>query len=304
MKKIIYIAGALMLLFPALAGAQALPFTAADYDAASLGKAGTNLTETGSIANASFSNAAAIPFSESKFDVSAGYAMWQPSAVSSNAINAGAAFNVNNKFGVAVGFLYGMNQAYDITNESGAVSGKFTPKDMHINAGLAWRFMPVLSLGVNVGYATNTLAKDHLDGALTADVFLMTKISDIKATLGVSNLGTGITSNTGVKFSLPASVALGVGYEKTFAQKHGIDVSLDADYFFKGGFAASVGAEYTFNDLVCARAGYRYGGNTVIPSFASVGLGAKFAGVKLDVAYLVASGAMKNTLALSVGYSF
>jgi opacity protein-like surface antigen len=154
-----------------------------------------------------------------------------------------------------------------------------------------------------VEYASNTLAEDHLDGAFNADVFLMTKISGIKATLGVANLGTGITSGD-MKFSLPASAVLGVGYEKTFAQKHGIDVSLDADYFFKGGFAASVGAEYTFNDLVSARAGYRYGGNTVIPSYASVGVGAKFAGVKLDVAYLIASGAMKNTLALSLGYSF
>jgi opacity protein-like surface antigen len=304
MKKIIYIAGALMLLFPALAGAQALPFTAADYDAASLGKAGTNLTETGSIADASFSNAAAIPFSDSKFDVSAGYVIWQPSAVKSNIVNVGAAYNANNKFGIALGFMYGMNQPYDITNESGAVKGQYTPTDMRINAGLSWRFIPVLSLGVNVEYASNTLAEDHLDGAFNADVFLMTKISGIKATLGVANLGTGITSGTGVKFSLPASAVLGVGYETTFAQKHGVDVSLDADYFFKGGFAASVGAEYTFNDLVSARAGYRYGGNTVIPSYASVGVGAKFAGVKLDVAYLIASGAMKNTLALSLGYSF
>ena len=108
-----------MLLFPALAGAQALPFTAADYDAASLGKAGTNLTETGSIANASFANAAAIPFSDSKFDVSAGYVMWQPTAVKSNVVNVGAAYNANNKFGVAVGFMYGMNQPYDITDGSG-----------------------------------------------------------------------------------------------------------------------------------------------------------------------------------------
>ena len=303
MKKIIYIAGALMLLFPALAGAQALPFTAADYDAASLGKAGTNLTETGSIANASFANAAAIPFSDSKFDVSAGYVMWQPTAVKSNVVNVGAAYNANNKFGVAVGFMYGMNQPYDITDGSGAVKGQYTPTDMRINAGLAWRFLPVLSLGVNVEYASNTLAEEHLDGVFNADVFLMTKISGIKATLGVANLGTGINSGD-LKFSLPASAVLGVGYEKTFAQKHGVDVSVDADYFFKGGFAASVGAEYTFNDLVSARAGYRYGGNTLIPSYASVGAGVKFMGIKLDLAYLIGSGAAANTLALSLGYTF
>lgn len=304
MKKIIYIAGALMLLFPALAGAQALPFTAADTDAASLGKAGANLTQTESIAYSSFSNAAAIPFSDSKFDASVGYTMWQPSAVKANIVNFGAAYNVKNKFGLALGFMYGMNQPYDITNDGGAVKGQYTPTDMRINAGLSWRFLPILSLGVNVEYASNTLAKDHLDGAFNADVYLMTKISGLKATVGVANLGTGITSSNGVKFSLPAHASVGLGYEMNFAQIHDIDLALDADYFFKGGFAASLGAEYTFNDLASVRAGYHYGGKAVIPSYASVGAGVKFVGIKLDVAYLIASGAMKNTLAVGLGYSF
>ena len=61
MKKIIYIAGALMLLFPALSSAQALSYTAAETDAASLGTAGANLTQTHSIAGAAFSNVAAVP---------------------------------------------------------------------------------------------------------------------------------------------------------------------------------------------------------------------------------------------------
>ena len=304
MKKIIYIAGALMLLFPALAGAQALPYTAAEFDAVSLGTAGANLTQTSSIANASFSNAAAIPFAEDKFDVAAGYTMWQPSSVNTTMMTAGAAFNLNNKFGVALGMMYGMNPAYDITDAGGAVKGQYKPTDMFFNAGLAWRFLPILSLGVNVGYASNSLAEDHLDGALVADVFLMTKISDLKATVGVANLGTGISSIGGQKFSLPSCASLGLGYEKTFAQKHGVDVSLDADYYFKGGVAAAFGAEYTFNDLATVRAGYRYGGTTPVPSYASVGAGAKFMGIKLDLAYLIASGPAKNTLAVSLGYSF
>ena len=101
MKKIIYIAGALMLLFPALSGAQALSYTAADTDAASLGTAGANLAQTHSIAGAAFSNVAAVPFSDAKFDAAAGFTMWQPSSVKSNMINVGAAYNMKNKLGVA-----------------------------------------------------------------------------------------------------------------------------------------------------------------------------------------------------------
>ena len=293
-----------MLLFPALADAQALPFTAAETDAASLGTAGANLTQTDAIANASFSNAAAIPFSDAKMDVAAGYTMWQPSAVGSNMINVGAAYNMNNKFGVAVGFLYGMNPAYDITDAGGAVKGQFKPSDMHMNVGLAYRFLPFLSVGANVGFATSSLAKDYSYGALAADVYAMAQFSGLKVTAGVANVGTSVKAKNGTAFSLPGSVALGAGYEMAFADVHSVDVLLDADYYFSGWFAAAAGATYTYNDLVVVRAGYRYGGASPIPSYASVGAGVKFAGAKLDLAYMIGSSAMKNTLALSLGYTF
>ena len=293
-----------MLLFPALAGAQALPFTAAETDAASLGTAGANLVQTDAIANASFSNAAAIPFSDAKMDVAAGYTMWQPTGVGSNMINVGAAYNMNNKLGVAVGFLYGMNPAYDITDASGAVKGQFKPSDMHMNVGVAYRFLPFLSVGANVGYATSSLAKDYSYGALAADVYAMVQFSGLRVTAGVANVGTSVKAKNGTAFSLPTSVALGAGYEMAFADVHSVDVLLDADYYFGGWFAAAAGAAYTYNDLVVVRAGYRYGGASPIPSYASVGAGVKFAGAKLDLAYLIGSSAMKNTLAVTLGYTF
>ena len=293
-----------MLLFPVLAGAQALPFTAAETDAVSLGTAGANLTQTGSIANASFSNAAAIPFSDAKMDVAAGYTMWQPSAVGSNILNVGAAYNMNQRFGVTVGFLYGMNPEYDLTDASGVVKGQFKPSDIHVNIGLAYRLLPCLSLGANVGYATSALAEKQSYGAFAADVFAMAKFGGVKVTAGVANVGTSVTSSRGVKYGLPASVAVGAGYEATFADKHAVEALLDADYYFSGSFAAAAGASYTYGDLVTVRAGYRYGGKSPIPSYASVGAGVKYFGIKFDLAYLIASGAAKNTLALSLGYSF
>lgn len=293
-----------MLLLPAVAGAQVLPFTAVETDAVSLGKAGTDLVEIGSVANASFSNAAVIPFYGAKFDVSAGYTMWQPAAVGANKINVGAAFNVKQKFGVAVGFMYGMHKDYTGTTSGGGTVDTFAPKDMHVNVGLAWRFLPFMSLGANVGYASSALTADHSYGAVDADVFLMAKFSGVKVTAGIANIGSKVTAANGAKFSLPTSVAVGAGYTKTFALKHRLDVMLDADYYLQDGFAASVGAEYAFNGLASVRAGYRYGGNTAVPSYASVGAGIKLIGIKLDVAYLIASGPMKNTLAVGLGYTF
>ncbi len=303
MKKIFsYVAGAMLLLIPVASGAQALPFVAADYDAASLGTAGANLTGVSSIAHSAFVNAAAIPFSSSKMDVAAGYTMWKPT--SGNVINVAGAYNANGKLGVAAGLVYGMNPAYDVTNDSGTSKKTFSPSDMQINAGISYRFMPYLSVGANIGYATQSLAPEVSYGSVTADVFAMAKFSDYRVTAGVANLGSGVKSSNGTKWGLPASAALGLGYGKQFAEVHGVDAMLDLDYFFKGGVAASFGASYTYNDLAVVRVGYRYGGNTVIPSYASVGAGVKFMGIKFDLAYLVGSKTLGNTLALSLGYTF
>ena len=303
MKKIFsYVAGAIMLLTPVASGAQVLPFVAADYDAVSLGTAGANLANTNSIANAAFVNAAAIPFSSDRVDVSAGYTMWKPTG--GNVLNFAGAFNSGQKFGAALGVVYGTNPAYDITNSSGTSRETFSPTEMQINAGFAWRLLSNVSFGANVGYASNALSPDVTYSSINADVFAMAVISDLKVTAGIANLGGGVKAADGTKWSLPTSLALGVGYGMEFAQVHGVNFLFDADYFLKGGIAASFGAEYAFDNMVFARAGYRYGGASVVPSYASVGAGVKFAGAKLDLAYLIGAGTINNTLALSLGYSF
>ncbi len=307
MKNIIsYIAGTLLLLLPSLAGAQALPFTVFDTDPVILAKGGAGLTETTSVSHSAFTNSASVPFSENTLDVSAGYMLWQPSASKSNVISVGAAYNLKNKLGIAAGLYYGLNSEYDISNRAGNATGTFKPSDFHTAVGVSYRFVDFMSVGVSLGYASSTLAEGYSYGAFAADLLLMAKISDFKLAAGVSNALGSIKSASGGKFSLPASAALGAGYQKTFAGKHSVEANLDMDYFFEGWFAASLGAAYTFNDLVSVRAGYRYGGESPISSYASIGLGAKFMGIKLDLAYLIAGAdsPMRNSLAVSVGYSF
>ncbi len=305
-KTISYIAGALMLLIPAVSGAQALPFTIADTNPVTLAKGTAGLTETGSISHSAFTNVAAVPFSESSLDVSAGYMMWQPAGVNSNVINVAGAYNMNGKLGIAAGLYYGMNPSYEMTDASGASKGTFNPSDMHAAVGVSYRFIPALSVGANIGYATSSLAAGHSYGTVAADFFLMSEFSDFKVAAGVSNVLGTVKSASGAEFCIPGSIALGAGYDKGFAEKHAVEANLDVDYFFSGWLAAAVGAGYTYDDLVSFRFGYRYGGESPIPSFASVGAGVKFAGVKLDLAYLIAGGdsPMKNTLAVGVGYSF
>ena len=176
-----------MFLIPAVVGAQALPFTAVDSDAKSLSKAGADLIQT---------SPAAIPYSDATLSAAAGYTMWQPTAANENIINVDAAYKIGDKFGVALDFMYGMHPKYVITNSTATASGEFAPSDMHVELGLGWKFLPFLSLGAEVGYASSSIANDYSYGAVTADVFLMTKIAGFKAAAGVSNLGTAVTSKS------------------------------------------------------------------------------------------------------------
>ena len=131
-------------------------------------------------------------------------------------------------------------------------------------------------------YLGNTLAEGQSYSAVSSDIFLMSEFSSFRAAIGVSSLGSKVRSASGESFSLPASATLGLGYGDVFGQRHGVEVLVDADCYFSGAFSAAAGASYTYNDMVSVRAGYRYGGDSVIPSFASVGAGVKLFGVRLD----------------------
>ena len=304
MKKILtYIS---LMFLPLAASAQALPFVAADYAASAMGKAGTAAVETSSIAFSAFSNPAAVPYSDKTADFAAGYTLWQPSSATANVIAVGGSYNLNNKLGFSAGMTYGAYQPYEIFSDSGSGKGTFAPSDIQFKMGAAWRFLPFLSAGVNLGYASSSVAENASYGAFQADVFLMAKFDGVKASLGVADLGSAVLSASGTRFSLPSAFALGLGYEKAFADMHQVDVALDADYYFAGAFAASVGAEYIYDDMVSVRAGYRYGGDSVIPSYATLGLGGRLFGVSIDLAYAlpIAMSPMSNTLSLAVGYSF
>ena len=68
---------------------------------------------------------------------------------------------------------------------------------------------------------------------------------------------------------------------------------------------AGLGLEYGIADIAFVRAGYHYGDAAkALPSYASLGLGAQFAGVSLDLAFLTASESLGNTLLFGLGYSF
>ena len=132
----------------------------------------------------------------------------------------------------------------------------------------------------------------------------MSRFHGISIAAGVSSLGNKTTSLSGEKYSLPSSFDLGIGYQLNLHEHHAIRFIADADYFFSRKFAASAGLSYTWNSMLTVRCGYHYGGKSVVPSYASAGLGVKFFGISLDAAYIFGSEILRNSLGLSLGYEF
>ncbi|MCD8209140.1 MAG: PorV/PorQ family protein, partial [Bacteroidales bacterium] len=274
-------------------------FTRVIQDPVSAGMGGAGVV----LGNAwsSYRNAAALPFSDIRFDVAAGYQGWCPSSYDPTSdINVGVAWNIGKKrnVSVAAGFTYGIGEKYETSVGFGSHGGSFTPSEIQANVGVAWKFVPFLSLGVNVKYLGDKLTKDVNYEAVSSDIFLMTKISDFRVALGVSSLGSKAKSSAGTSYPLPASITLGAGYSHVFGKGHGLDILLDGDYYYNSSTASvAVGAGYTWNDHVSVRAGYHYGSETsksdgsvvscVIPSYASVGIGGKVLGIRIDAAYLI-----------------
>jgi hypothetical protein len=281
----------------------AMPFTRISMDAHSASMAGATLTNTSSVAFASFLNPASVAFSEKKFHIGATYQMYQPSLSKSNIAALGLAMNFNKKLGVTAGFSLNASPAYDVLDQSGAVSGTFAPKDIQANVGVSYRVLKMLSVGANVKYLSSSVAEGYSYGAISSDIFAMLKLGGLKVAAGVASLGSNVKSETGASFGLPTSAKAGAGYTLSFGNNK-IEAEVNADYYFYGGFAASVGGAYSFNNMLTARAGYHLSSNGILPSHASVGAGVNLAGIKLDLAYLLGSAAMNNTLLATVSFAF
>lgn len=304
MKQIsIILVSLLIALASAAQSRSALPWMRTGRGAADMSMAGSAFMSDNNMAWAAYGNSAMVPFSEDRMSAEAGYMLYNPAKT--NYVNAGLAYNIKDKVGVTAGLSYGFDPAYDIYNEGGKVTGSFSPGKLMLGAGASWRFIDFMSAGVNLRYAMETLMKGHSSSAFAADVVLMAKFGDFSVSAGAMNLGTPVTASDGTKFQLASSAKVAAMYDTAFASQHGLQVNIDADYYFSNSFTAAAGAQYGWNDMVFVRAGYRYATTTcIIPSFASVGVGLKFKGIRLDFAYLLASESLKNTINISLGYSF
>lgn len=300
---------AAILALPVLSHAQnepsgfALQSASIGHSPVAQGMGGAGLLSTSSIAWGSYGNIAALPFSDLKGDAQLSYNNWNPT--STNYYNGAVGFNLKNKVGISGGFSTGSGKEFELFDDNGNSAGQFTPKNIRANVGVSWRFIEWISVGANVSMVNETLLDNFSSKAVAADVYLMGEFKGIRASAGISKLGGKVKDSSGREFPLATSVVAAIGYAKDFDENR-IEVEADMDYFLSSTspISVSLGAAYTYNDMVSIRGGFHSGG--VISNHASVGLGLKFFGVRLDAAYFLAGSdsPVHNTVAIGLGYCF
>jgi hypothetical protein len=283
----------------------AMPFTLIARNPVSVGMGFSGIASVHDAEYSSFRNSSVLPFAAERFSVGVSGQVWAPHGVTSTNLAFGSAFKAGKRLGFSVGGAYQIGEEYTSIDETGNQVGIIKTDDLIISIGAGFLVIDNLSVGVNVRYAAQTLSSDNSYSAVSTDVFMAYRLSGINITAGISSLGSSIKSVSGDSFSLPTSASTGVEWSKSFSEAHSFRLLADADYYFSGNITIATGVEYSFRNLIFLRAGYHIGSDkSPLPAFASVGLGVKFKGFKLNAAYILASEALAGTLTVGLGYNF
>ena len=304
-KSIIILSGLLASLTAVTAQAQSFPSLLIGSDAAGFSRGSATVAARPgaySIEN----NAAGMSFIEGRMNAGVSFGLWQPSYGNDKVIGAGASVKATDKLAFGAMFKYFAQPSYDITTDSGTASrdGQFTPKEFNVAVGSSFAVTNYLAVGLTARMLHSSLANDVSANVFGADLGIYFRMNGISAVISLNNLGTRAKFGDN-SYAQPMMAKLGAGYSPVFG-KHSVSVTAEADILFSGAVMAGVGAEYSFRDMIFVRGGYHYGNphKPNIPSYASAGLGVKFFGVSIDVAYLFGSKILKNSFSLSLGYEF
>lgn len=276
------------------ASSVAMPFAAVPRSVRTLSMGGT---DTGD-------GAAFKVLGEQKFSAGASWCSWAPGATPSKDINLDIYARLGSRLGLSALLASDGGEAYTIYDATGKAGASFKPKDLMFKVGLAYSITPIISLGVDGRILKSTLTAKNSYSAFAGDVHVAAKLGDARVVAGVANLGASVAASDGTAFGLPTSARLAGDYGLSIGESLSLDARAQADWFFTGGLRAGAGVELGYSDLAFVRLGYNYGGNTVLPSYASVGAGVKLAGFAIDFAYLLGSDTLGGSLAIGLGYSF
>lgn len=290
---------------PQAAHSQTVQFLNINPDPAVTGLSGISAPAKAN-AFAFWNNTAATVFSESRMEAGVSYGQWQPNTSDNSSIAVGAFGRITDFLAVTASYRNFTHKSYTIMDENGIDKGKFTPEEYSAGAGLAFKILPILSVGANVNYVSSKIGVGEKADAVTFDICANAVLEDLSVGLTANNLGSKISYGEGVSYSLPSTVKLGAAYSLAINELHNVTPmaqvgSLTDDF----SVFAEAGAEYSYKDFAFVRAGYHYGDEKkYIPSFFSLGLGVRFFGFGLNAAYQLGSSNVNNSFLIALSWGF
>lgn len=247
----------------------------------------------------SMGSVSVVPESSNEFDADAIFGIWAPATASNTIAGMDVRCRLSDKFGLLFDGTYFKDKPYVITNSEGQSNGTFSPTEMLFGLGGRLGLSEKLSLELKAKIFNSTIGNDLKGNAFGADLTLGYRSGGFNAAAGVANLGSAIKF-ADKSYGMPMMARAGASYTVS-----GITAAVEADYLFSGAFMAGLGAEYSIKDIAFIRAGFHYGDKTsALPTFASLGAGIVFSGIKLNIAYITANGNIGNSIMLSLGYCF
>ena len=278
--------------------AQSVAFLNINPDPVAAGMANAGIA-LGADAYAVENNMAATALGGPKMAVAAGFTTWQPKVNGTKVYSVSGFYKLSSRFSAGLDCKDFSYPAYDITGQGGRVRGSFVPNEFAIAAGCAYEITDGLAAGLTLRYLSSALTEDSKGTAFGADLSLKYQHDGLAAGLAVCNLGSSVNYGGG-SYAQPGLARAGVAYSLS-----GFTASTEVDYLFSGALMAGLGLEYTIAEIVSLRGGFHYGDAAkAIPTYASLGLGAQFAGVRLDAAFLLASETLGNSLVVGLCYAF
>lgn len=261
-----------------------------------------------------YSNPASFSFNEERFSADVSTQLFPKSEEGRlQQYNFGAAYKLQKHSALMAGFRYQTGLSIP---SMGVENGKSLYKPYELSLDLGYSFAVTPNIGV---YATATYARSSDATKTEAWVFSvgtsyfknvnLTASIPTTLTFGARLLDFGKPvkyNNTGLPYSLPTSMLVGGDWKVNLSKKHSVTYALSCRYFTPQDAHETwvgTGLEYTYNDMCSARIGYHHSDKA--SDALTFGVGGKYAGVKLNVAY---NYAFKNygvdALLVGLGYNF
>ncbi len=229
-----------------------------------------------------------------------GAGIWAPRSASSTVLALDGYMIVDEKLVLGLEGRDFIDRPYNVSDKMGGVTGTFKPYDLFLSLYGAYRISGALGAGLKLTSVTSDISPKAKGSAFCGDVWVRYGGSGWSASVEGRNLG-GKINYGGGDYALPALAAVCGDWSPL----HGLTLAAEADYLFSGAFMAGAGAEYCFADIAYARAGFHYGdASGALPTFASLGLGARYAGAFLDAGVLLLSQTLGTSFLVTLGYGF